>query len=85
MFLYRGWQQTGSMPIAGAGSTEATTMEAQMTTTTDTNNDTTATMKAAVFVEPEHMEVRDVPRPKIEKPTDAIVRVLKACVCGSDL
>lgn len=43
------------------------------------------TMKAAVFVEPEHMEVREVPRPKIEKPTDAIVRVLKACVCGSDL
>lgn len=85
MFLYRGWQQTGSMPIAGAGPTEATTMEAQMTTTTDTNSDTTATMKAAVFVEPEHMEVRDVPRPKIEKPTDAIVRVLKACVCGSDL
>lgn len=37
MFLYRGWQQTGSMPIAGAG------------------------------------------------PTEAIVRVLKACVCGSDL
>ena len=42
-------------------------------------------MKAAVFVEPEHVGVREVERPRIEKPTDAIVRVLKACVCGSDL
>ncbi|OZG63335.1 alcohol dehydrogenase [Bifidobacterium lemurum] len=43
------------------------------------------TMKAAVFVEPGVMEVHDVPEPAIEKPTDAIVRVLDACVCGSDL
>ena len=42
-------------------------------------------MKAAVFVEPEHVGVREVERPRIEKPADAIVRVLKACVCGSDL
>ncbi|KFI60752.1 zinc-dependent alcohol dehydrogenase family protein [Bifidobacterium cuniculi] len=43
------------------------------------------TMKAAVFMEPGVMEVHEVARPVIEKPTDAIVRVLKACVCGSDL
>lgn len=42
-------------------------------------------MKAAVFMEPGVMEVREVPCPAIEKSTDAIVRVLKACVRGSDL
>lgn len=42
-------------------------------------------MKAAVFVEPHRMEVHEVPMPKIQKPGDAIVRVVKACVCGSDL
>ncbi|PLS26262.1 zinc-dependent alcohol dehydrogenase family protein [Bifidobacterium parmae] len=45
----------------------------------------TNSMKAAVFVEPGRMEVHEVPRPVIEKPDDAIVRVIKACVCGSDL
>lgn len=42
-------------------------------------------MKAAVFVEPGKMEVREFPKPVIEKPTDAIIRVVRACVCGSDL
>src|SRR5690606_10699010 len=27
----------------------------------------------------------DVPDPRIERPTDALVRVVRACVCGSDL
>lgn len=42
-------------------------------------------MKAAVFVEPGKMEVREFPKPVIKKPTDAIIRVVRACVCGSDL
>lgn len=42
-------------------------------------------MKAAVFVEPGKMEVREMNKPKIEKPTDAIIRIIRACVCGSDL
>lgn len=42
-------------------------------------------MKTAIFVEPGRMDVREVPMPVIEKPTDAIVRVVRACVCGSDL
>ena len=44
-----------------------------------------ADMKAAVFVEPGRIEVHTVPRPTIEKPRDAIVRIVRACVCGSDL
>jgi threonine dehydrogenase-like Zn-dependent dehydrogenase len=29
--------------------------------------------------------VEDVPDPKLVEPTDAVVRVLRACICGSDL
>ncbi|HEY0221249.1 MAG TPA: zinc-dependent alcohol dehydrogenase family protein [Lactovum miscens] len=42
-------------------------------------------MKSAYFVEPRKMEVREFPKPEIENSTDAIVRVVRACVCGSDL
>lgn len=42
-------------------------------------------MKATVFVEPGKVEVREVEKPRIEKPTDALIRVFRACVCGSDL
>jgi threonine dehydrogenase-like Zn-dependent dehydrogenase len=28
---------------------------------------------------------RNMPEPKIEHPEDAIVRVLRSCICGSDL
>ncbi|WP_125588128.1 zinc-dependent alcohol dehydrogenase family protein [Companilactobacillus jidongensis] len=42
-------------------------------------------MKAALFVEPGKMTVTETPKPTIEKPTDAIIRVIRACVCGSDL
>lgn len=42
-------------------------------------------MKAAVFVEPGKMEVREFDKPTIQKPTDAILKIVRACVCGSDL
>ncbi|MFD0898669.1 zinc-dependent alcohol dehydrogenase family protein [Loigolactobacillus binensis] len=42
-------------------------------------------MKAAVFMEPGKVVVQEVDKPKIEKPTDAIIRIVRACVCGSDL
>lgn len=41
--------------------------------------------KGAVFIKPGKIEVQDRPRPKLQKPTDVIIRVLRACVCGSDL
>lgn len=41
-------------------------------------------MKAAVFVKPGQMEVKEFPKPKIEKPTDAVIKVLRTCVCGSE-
>ncbi|MGA7989095.1 MAG: alcohol dehydrogenase catalytic domain-containing protein [Candidatus Dormiibacterota bacterium] len=42
-------------------------------------------MKAAVFGGPRSITVGTRPDPSIEKPTDAVVRVVLACVCGSDL
>src|ERR1700761_6602959 len=42
-------------------------------------------MRAAVFNEPRSITVADLPDPVIKDPTDAIVRVVLSCVCGSDL
>ncbi len=42
-------------------------------------------MRAAVFNEPWSIGVAERPDPAIAEPTDAVVRVVLACVCGSDL
>ena len=42
-------------------------------------------MRAALFNGPRNITVGERPDPTIEEPTDAIVRVVLACVCGSDL
>jgi threonine dehydrogenase-like Zn-dependent dehydrogenase len=42
-------------------------------------------MKAAIFGGPNDITVGERPDPVIQAPTDAIVRVTLACVCGSDL
>ncbi len=42
-------------------------------------------MRAAVFRGPGDVRVEQVPDPRIEAPTDAVVQVTHACICGSDL
>jgi threonine dehydrogenase-like Zn-dependent dehydrogenase len=42
-------------------------------------------MRAAVFNGPRSISVADRPDASIAEPTDAVVRVVLACVCGSDL
>jgi threonine dehydrogenase-like Zn-dependent dehydrogenase len=42
-------------------------------------------MRAALFHGPRDITVGERPDPTIQAPTDAIVRVTLACVCGSDL
>ncbi len=42
-------------------------------------------MKAAIFNGKGKIELGERPDPKIQEPTDAIVRVVLGCVCGSDL
>jgi threonine dehydrogenase-like Zn-dependent dehydrogenase len=42
-------------------------------------------MRAAIFNGPGAVAVGDRPDPVIQEPTDAVVRVVLGCVCGSDL
>ncbi len=42
-------------------------------------------MRAAIFNGPRDITVGDRPDPVVAEPTDAVVRVVLACVCGSDL
>jgi hypothetical protein len=42
-------------------------------------------MRAAIFNGPKDIEVADRPDPLVVAPTDAVVRVVLSCVCGSDL
>ncbi|KRO00807.1 alcohol dehydrogenase catalytic domain-containing protein [Companilactobacillus kimchiensis] len=42
-------------------------------------------MKAAVFEKAGLMKVEDVDKPTIQAPDDVLIKVVRACVCGSDL
>ncbi|MEU9733620.1 zinc-dependent alcohol dehydrogenase family protein [Streptomyces sp. NPDC048002] len=42
-------------------------------------------MRATTLHAPYDIRVADVPDPVVQLPTDAVVRVLRACICGSDL
>jgi threonine dehydrogenase-like Zn-dependent dehydrogenase len=42
-------------------------------------------MRAAIFNEPHSITVGERPDATLREPTDAVVRVVLACVCGSDL
>ena len=42
-------------------------------------------MRAAIYRGPGEIRVEDVPKPELEAPTDALVRVTHTAVCGSDL
>jgi threonine dehydrogenase-like Zn-dependent dehydrogenase len=44
-----------------------------------------ASMRATVIHGTRDVRLEEVPDPRIEHPTDAVVRVTAACVCGSDL
>jgi threonine dehydrogenase-like Zn-dependent dehydrogenase len=44
-----------------------------------------AVMLATTIHAPRDIRVEEVPDPTIQRPTDAIVRVVAGCVCGSDL
>lgn len=42
-------------------------------------------MRAAVFQAPHDIRVEEVPDPVVQRPGDAVVRVLLSCICGTDL
>src|SRR5206468_2865215 len=42
-------------------------------------------MRATVMFEAGDVRIENVPDPRIIEPTDAVVTVTRACICGSDL
>src|SRR3954471_10871063 len=42
-------------------------------------------MRGTVLYGPRDVRFEDQPNPKIEQPTDAVIRTTATCVCGSDL
>jgi threonine dehydrogenase-like Zn-dependent dehydrogenase len=42
-------------------------------------------MRATVMYAAGDVRIENVPDPRIEEPTDAIIRVVRASICGSDL
>ncbi|WNO75370.1 zinc-dependent alcohol dehydrogenase family protein [Streptomyces sp. AM8-1-1] len=42
-------------------------------------------MRATVIHAPHDIRVEEVPDPTVQQPTDVVLRVLRACICGSDL
>ncbi|WP_409055027.1 zinc-dependent alcohol dehydrogenase family protein [Streptomyces sp. SYP-A7185] len=42
-------------------------------------------MRATVIHGPTDIRIVEAPDPMVQKPTDAVVRVVNACICGSDL
>jgi len=42
-------------------------------------------MRATIMHAPRDVRVDDVPKPTLQNPTDAIIKLAAACVCGSDL
>ncbi len=42
-------------------------------------------MRATLLYQAGDVRVEDVPDPKIQQPTDAVIRIVTGCVCGSDL
>ncbi|WP_159401272.1 alcohol dehydrogenase catalytic domain-containing protein, partial [Streptomyces sp. NRRL B-24484] len=41
--------------------------------------------RATVIHGPNDIRIEEVPDPVVQRPTDAVVRVVNACICGSDL
>ncbi|MFR0579973.1 zinc-binding dehydrogenase [Limosilactobacillus mucosae] len=42
-------------------------------------------MKTAIFAEPGKMVIKEVAKPTLQADDDVIIRVIRTCVCGSDL
>ena len=42
-------------------------------------------MRAAIFHGKEDIRIDQVPDPEIQAPTDAIIRITRTAICGSDL
>lgn len=59
--------------------------EAELSSFSNHPNKEKNRMRGVVMHAPGDVRVQDRPDPVIEEPTDAIIRVTAACICGSDL
>ena len=62
-----------------------TTVELQQATTTATTQNLSTAMKALVYHGPGKRAWEDKPRPTVQDPGDAIVRITTSTICGTDL
>src|ERR1035438_7763968 len=62
-----------------------TTAELEIPTKSDSTTRSTAAMKAMVYHGPGKCAWEAKPRPTIQDPTDAIVRITTSTICGTDL
>lgn len=51
----------------------------------DGNAKNSTTMKGLIYNGPGKIEFKEIPKPVIEKPTDALVKMIKTTICGTDL
>jgi len=63
----------------------ATDHKEQKNGSTHDNQSMKSTMKGLVYGGPGIIELKEIPTPKITKPTDALVKVTKTTICGTDL
>ena len=49
------------------------------------NGTNKVTKKGLVYGGPGKIELKEISKPVIEKPTDALVKIIKTTICGSDL
>jgi threonine dehydrogenase-like Zn-dependent dehydrogenase len=42
-------------------------------------------MRATIMYRAGDVRIENVPDAKVQQPTDALVRITRACICGSDL
>jgi alcohol dehydrogenase len=65
--------------------TKTLSVEIDKTNGTLTKTKNSATMKGLVYNGPGKIEWKEVPKPVIDKPTDALVKIIKTTICGTDL
>lgn len=56
-----------------------------LTKTSPNSTTTNETMKGLVYNGPGKIEWKDVAKPTIDQPTDALVKIIKTTICGTDL
>lgn len=62
-----------------------TIVPVKKTQSNGTSSETKRTMKGLVYNGPGKIEFKDISMPEIKKPTDAIVKIVKTTICGTDL